>query len=122
MAEDDKPDDSSKTEDPTPKKLEEARKRGQVPQSRELNSWIMLLAATLIIAVGTPYMFSSLSGFLRIFLEQPHLLPQAPGGLTSILGETFFKTLGIVADDCGVFWAFCPSRHDVSARSHQTGS
>lgn len=97
MAEDDKPDDSSKTEEPTPKKLEEARKRGQVAQSRELNSWIMLLAATLIIAVGTPYMFSSLSGFLRIFLEQPHLLPQAPGGLTSILGETFFKTLGIVA-------------------------
>ncbi len=34
-----------KTEEPTPKKIQEARKEGQVPRSRELTTLIMLLAA-----------------------------------------------------------------------------
>lgn len=36
MADDDKEDDASRTEDPSAKKLEEARKKGQVAQSRTL--------------------------------------------------------------------------------------
>lgn len=96
MAEDDSPDDSSKTEDPTPKKLEEARKRGQVAQSKELNSWVMLLAATLIIAVGVPSMFRNMSDFLKIFFEQSHNIAEMPGGLGVLFGEIFIKTLGFV--------------------------
>ena len=46
MADGEQPDNSQKTEDPTPKKLEEARKKGQVPMSREVNNFVMLLAAT----------------------------------------------------------------------------
>lgn len=89
MAEgDDKPDDASKTEDPTPKKLEEARKRGQVAQSRDLNTWIMLLAATLLIGTATPYMFSDLTGFLKEYLAQAHTIPGTPGGIGIILTET----------------------------------
>ncbi|MGB1238666.1 MAG: flagellar biosynthesis protein FlhB [Pseudomonadales bacterium] len=34
-----------KTEDPTPKRLEEARKKGDVPRSKELNTTILLMAA-----------------------------------------------------------------------------
>ena len=47
MAEDG--DDSQKTEEPTPKRLEEARKKGQIALSRELNTWLMLLTGTIII-------------------------------------------------------------------------
>ena len=32
-----------RTEQPTPKRLQEARKKGQVPRSRELNTLITLL-------------------------------------------------------------------------------
>jgi flagellar biosynthetic protein FlhB len=95
MADDDKPDDSSKTEDPTAKKLEEARKRGQVAQSKDLNTWIMLLAATLLIGTGMPAMFSHLSDFLKVFLEQSYMLPA--GGLASVMGASFFKVMGIIA-------------------------
>ncbi|MBM3484450.1 MAG: flagellar biosynthesis protein FlhB, partial [Alphaproteobacteria bacterium] len=38
MAED--RDDSQRTEEPTPKKLDDARKKGQVIQSREVSSWL----------------------------------------------------------------------------------
>lgn len=96
MADDDAPDDSSKTEDPTPKKLEEARKRGQVAQSRDLNSWIMLLAATLLIGMAAPYMFSGMSAYLRVFLEQAHQMPGMTGGISAILSELFFKGMGFV--------------------------
>jgi flagellar biosynthetic protein FlhB len=41
-----------RTEEPTPKRLSEARKKGQIPRSRELNTTIMLLFA----ALGLLYM------------------------------------------------------------------
>ncbi len=97
MAEDGEQDDSSKTEDPTAKKLEEARKRGQVAQSKELNTWIMLLAATLIIGVSSKGMFNEFSDYLKIFLEQPHLMASGPGGIGSVLSNVGLKMLGIVA-------------------------
>lgn len=93
MAEDDQ-DESSKTEDPSPKKLEDARNRGQVAQSKELNTWIMLLAATLLIGVGAPSMFSSMEDYLKAYLEQAHLMRE--GSLSTILGGSFIKTFGIV--------------------------
>lgn len=96
MADDD-PDDSSKTEDATPKKLEEARKRGQVAQSKEMNTWIMLLAATLLIAVGVPAMFRSMMDFLKVYLEQAAVMPEVPGGLGTIFLGSFMKVASIVA-------------------------
>ena len=38
--------DAEKTEQPTPKRLEEARKKGQIPRSQELS------AAAVVLAVG----------------------------------------------------------------------
>ena len=49
--EDDFTDDSQKTEEPSQKKLEDARRRGQVVLSREVNTWVMLLAGALIISI-----------------------------------------------------------------------
>jgi len=90
MADDDeKPDEASKTEDPTPKKLEEGRKRGQVAQSRDLNTWITLLAATILIGTATPYMFSRLTDFLKAFLAEAHTMPGTPGGIGMVMTEIF---------------------------------
>jgi flagellar biosynthetic protein FlhB len=44
-------DDASKTEEPSQKKLEDARKKGQIAQSREVNHFFMMLALTFIIMV-----------------------------------------------------------------------
>lgn len=93
MAEDEKPDDASKTEDPTPKKLEEARKRGQVAQSRDLNTWFMFLAATLLIGTSVPHLFSSLGGFLRVFLERPETMPTDIAGIGLIFREIFMNSI-----------------------------
>lgn len=69
MAEDSNTDDSQKTEDPTPKKIEEARKRGQVAMSRELNSWAMLLAGTLFVMLMAGPLMVSMQNYMRGFIE-----------------------------------------------------
>ena len=91
----DEEDDSSKTEDPTQKKLDEARKKGQVPQSKEVNSWITLLAITLLIGMAASGLFVNFENFLKVFIEQPHLM--GSGGIGSVLSQTMIKTLGIIA-------------------------
>jgi len=59
-------DDSQKTEDPTQKKLEESRKKGDVPMSKEMNNWVMLLAGTIVILGMGGTMLSDLA---RVFKE-----------------------------------------------------
>lgn len=92
----DEEDDASKTEDASPKKLEEARKKGQVAQSKELNTWIMLLAATLIIGVGGNALFGDLGTYLKVFIEQPHMMASGPGGIGSVLANMTFKMIGVM--------------------------
>ncbi len=45
---------AERTEQPTPKKLEKARKKGQVPHSQELTSIVTLLALILVVALMAP--------------------------------------------------------------------
>lgn len=91
MAEDEQPDDSQKTEEPTPKKLEEARKKGQVALSRELNNWIMLLAATILIATAAGPVLGDVKDVLKAYIEHSNDFPPTPGGLHIIMGEGFKK-------------------------------
>ena len=45
----DGPDKDQRTEQPSGRKLERARRQGQVVQSREINTWFMLMAGTAIV-------------------------------------------------------------------------
>lgn len=95
MADDD--DDSQKTEDPTPKRLEEARKKGQIALSRELNTWLMLLTGTVIIGTMSGGFMTELTVYMRGFIEHAGDLPQVPGGFRETLGASFWKVLGMMA-------------------------
>ncbi len=97
MSDGDQPDDAQKTEEPSAKKLEESRKKGQVALSRELNSWVMLLAGTILIMASADSLFSSLSHIMKSYIEHAHDFPSMPGGMRIILGETYWKVLGVMA-------------------------
>jgi flagellar biosynthesis protein FlhB len=97
MSEGEQPDDSQKTEDPTPKKLEEARKKGQVAISREVNNWVMLLAATIVIGGFSVPVMSQLSVILTAYIEHVHQFPTTPGGLNTVLGGGMKKVFLIMA-------------------------
>lgn len=72
---DDQTEDSEKTEEPTQKRLEDAHKKGDVPKSQEVNTWFMIVGATLMILIFANGMARDLTTTFRGFLSQPHLIP-----------------------------------------------
>ena len=77
-------DDSQKTEDPTSKRLDEARKRGQVANSREVNNLLMLgVFALSVLFFGGPAAETLTSATLP-FIERPDQIPADFGHLVSL--------------------------------------
>ena len=64
-------DDSQKTEEPTPKKLQKARDKGQVAQSQEIKSWAMLFAATASLMLIAPMIADDIRRTGLIFIASP---------------------------------------------------
>ena len=93
MAEGDQPDDAQKTEDPTPKRLEESRKKGQVAISREINNWMMLFAGTILVAGLAIPVFGDLSQLLKAYIEQASTLPGGIEGIALVLKTTYKEVL-----------------------------
>jgi flagellar biosynthetic protein FlhB len=67
MAEDQ---DQERTEKATPKKKEEARKKGQIAQSREIPSVIVLLSALSVFYFAGGWMFNQLADVMRGIFDQ----------------------------------------------------
>lgn len=67
-------DDASKTEDPTEKKLQDARGKGQVAQSQEIKSWAILLGGTAGLVFLAPFIANSVRVMSRTFVENPHAI------------------------------------------------
>lgn len=80
-------DKSQKTEEPTQKKLDDSRKKGQVVTSREVSNWFMILAGTIIIAMISPSMSSGIKSVMIKFLAVPHAMPVEAGNLADIIGS-----------------------------------
>jgi len=96
VAEDESTDDSQKTEDPTPRKLEEAHKRGQVTNSREVNNWIVLFSATILVIMSGADIMSSIKELFKNFLEQSYAIPTDSAALGDVLRTLFLRVGGDV--------------------------
>ena len=72
MADEDR---SSKTEEPTGKRLAEAKQKGQVARSMEIGHWATLLAAAGALVVITPWMMRKVSVLSVNFISDAHLYP-----------------------------------------------
>lgn len=85
MAED--TDDDQKTEEPTSKRLEEARERGQLPISRDAAIFVSLLAALIVISYLSQPMAVKTVTSLRIFFEHPHEISLEGHGIQTAMFE-----------------------------------
>jgi len=77
--------DAEKTEEPTGKRLSEARDKGQVASSREITHLFALAGVTLLVTFLLPALGSDLKGVLVVFFEQPHLITLEDGGVVRLL-------------------------------------
>jgi flagellar biosynthesis protein FlhB len=67
MADDDA---SQKTEEPSWRKLDEARSKGQVPQSREVTSWFVVIGGTASLLLYAPNIADTMQRAMFRFFEQ----------------------------------------------------
>ncbi len=94
----DERDDTERTEDPTPKRLDEAIKRGDVVRSPEVNTWFMIAGAVLTLMVFAGPMAQSLQTTFRGVIAHSYQIPVDGPALTDLaktLAIDVLATLGI---------------------------
>jgi flagellar biosynthesis protein FlhB len=83
---DEAPEKSSKTEDPSQKKLEDAHKRGDVVKSQEVTTWFMLAGSGLMFALMAPPTSAALTDSLRLMLANADQFELGGGAFGSFFG------------------------------------
>ncbi|MBW2092544.1 MAG: EscU/YscU/HrcU family type III secretion system export apparatus switch protein, partial [Deltaproteobacteria bacterium] len=68
-------DKSNKTEKPTAKRRREARKKGQVPKSMELNSVAVLMAGLIILFFLAAHLYMHITGLMTHTLSHAAQIP-----------------------------------------------
>ena len=81
-------DKSQKTEAPTPKRLNDAREKGQVPRSKEVDTWVMLTTSAVIMLALAPMVGRRFVELLGPFITRPHVIVADFAGLSTALGTT----------------------------------
>lgn len=81
-------DDSQKTEEPTQKRLDESRQKGQVASSKEINHAFMILGGALFVIMLAPGTLRSIEHTLVRYIAEPHLMTVDGAGLTGALRAT----------------------------------
>jgi len=85
-------DDSQKTEDPTGRRLQEARDQGQVAKSQEVNNLLMILALTISVVMFGGAIARDIVNMSLPFVESPDKVPTDLGHLTTM----GWKLLGMI--------------------------
>ncbi len=91
-----------KTEDATPKRLREARKKGQVARSRDLNTVVILIGAFAALAAMTGFFYDQMKSLIQAsiqFISKPELGNEE---LLQFAGEVFRSGLMIMAPYLGI--------------------
>ena len=95
MAEDQDP--AQKTEEPTQKRIEESRRKGQVATSREVNHWFIILGATLLVIMLFPGMLGDIKGTLVKFIASPHDITVDAGTVHAVVASLLADIGSILA-------------------------
>ena len=88
-------DDSQKTEDPTSRKLGDAKKKGQVAQSMEIKSWMILLGGTAGLVFMAPFMTAYIRATIEPFIRNPHAVPTDFANLLQLMA-TLAGKIGLI--------------------------
>ncbi|HEV7525964.1 MAG TPA: EscU/YscU/HrcU family type III secretion system export apparatus switch protein [Acidimicrobiia bacterium] len=88
-------DSSDKTEKPTPKRLKEAREKGQVAKTPDLVTWVGLLATTTLLQLS----FHRAASVLPDLLQKMALVISHPdlGAANKYAANAMWQTVGLVA-------------------------
>ncbi|HEY0106079.1 MAG TPA: flagellar biosynthesis protein FlhB [Rhizomicrobium sp.] len=113
----DERDSAQQTEQPTQKRLEEAREHGDIVKSPEVSAFVLLLGGTFVILMFGASTARQLTLALRMFLEQPEQIGVASSADVMALTRHVVMTLGaILAPVFAMMMAFAIGGHVLQAR------
>ena len=92
---DEAPEQESKTEDPTQKRLDDARKRGDVVKSMEVNNWFMIAGSGLMFSLLAAPMTQSLGNSLKDLLSSADSFEVGGAALTNFFMGLATNILGV---------------------------
>jgi flagellar biosynthetic protein FlhB len=114
MAEEQDP--SSKTEEPTGRRLEQSFEKGDIARSAEIGHWFMMVAATIALILFAPGAARRIGASLLPFLDRPHAMPtdgaQLVAAMARLAGEVALALLPALA----LFVAFAIASNLVQNR------
>src|SRR6185312_9068367 len=89
-------DAASKSEEATPRKLEEARRRGEVAKSIDVPAFASLAGAAGFLAVAGTWMAQSLAAQLRPLIAHPDQFDLSNGGGVGLMRQMLVAALPII--------------------------
>jgi flagellar biosynthetic protein FlhB len=115
-------DDSQATEQPTAKRLEQAREAGDIVKSQEVSAFVLLAGGTLAIAMFGRSTAIGIAQLLTVFLEQPDQISMDGAGLAAMLRGTLLHLAIALAPFAGVLVAAALGGHVMQSRPSFTPS
>lgn len=92
-----------KTEPATPRRREEARKKGQVAKSQELNTALVLLGMAGLLVIGGPWSLGRMANFVRKTLEGGLAgVEFSPAGMQALQGRAVICILSVAGPVMGL--------------------
>jgi len=89
--------DQERTEQPTAKKLQKAREKGQVPKSQEVSSAFIILTGAAVLLTAGPWIFGSLMDLMQGIFQQLGTLNTQKESIRTLLADLFVRFLIITA-------------------------
>lgn len=93
-----------RTEKPSPKRLEDAREKGQVPRSRELSTGALLISAAATLMFTGPKLYADFSAFMQAGLQIPRAVAFDSSLLFTFLATPLRQLLMSVAPLIGLLF------------------
>ncbi len=90
-------DKSQKTEQPTPKKIEDAKKKGNIPLSKEFNSFILFIFIAILIILIMPKISIKYLSNLSYFIEQPNQIILSTATIKHLITQVLITLFFIVS-------------------------
>ena len=87
----DEQDNAQRTEEPTPKRLRDARAKGDAPKSQEVIAAAMLLASAATVWIASPGAAREIAATGATFLDHPHEFLLDPGALQRLFSAVALK-------------------------------
>ncbi len=115
-------DDAQATEQPTGKRLEQAREAGDIVKSTEVSAFVLLAGGTLAILMFGHSTAVGIARLLTVFIEQPDEISMDGAGLSSMLRGTLVHLAIVMAPFAAVVTTAALAGHVMQNRPTFTPS